>query len=333
MNIYTDKPKVSIVMSFYNEPLQWIRLAVESVLEQTFKDFEFIIVCDQPTYEEGITYIRDIQDDRIRLMINPENTGPTKSFNKAIASANGDYIARMDADDICMRERLAKQVEYLDTHPDVSVCATDVHSIDKNGRITRRNRYEKKHEQALFMISNIIAHPSVMFRKSLQELRNPIYNEDYIYSQDYELWQFLILKGQRIHTLDQALLLYRQSDSQISTAKRRKQIELFRNAHKSLITGWLMNHDIINKDDCNDLKSMLKKSLNAYSGTKDEDRRYLTYIIYVLYFSLGTIDWRWRLKYLMDKRMIAFRIRFIYTFRMLFLYNSRYDRTGLISNA
>lgn len=329
---YTDKPKVSIVMCFYNEPLQWIRLAVESVLKQTFIDFEFILVCDNPSYEDGITYIRNIRDSRVKLLINPENMGPTKSFNKAISYAVGEYIARMDADDICLPERLLRQVGYLDIHPDVSVCATDVHIINQAGRITRRNRYGKKHEQALFVVSNIIAHPSVMFRKNLLELREPLYNEDYMYSQDYELWLFLILNGHRIHTLDEPLMLYRKSDIQISAAKRKKQIELFRKAHKNFIITWLMNHGIIEESDCLDLKSILKKSLEAYPEIKKDEKRYLIYIIYVLYFSLGTSDWKWRLKYLIDGRMIAFRIRFIYTFRLLFLYNSRYDRTGLISN-
>lgn len=324
------RPKVSIVMSFYNEPLQWIRFALESIIRQTFSDFELIIVCDNPKHTEGISYIRNIGDERIRLIINTKNAGPTKSFNIAIESSRGEYIARMDADDICMPERLEKQVEYLDSHPEVSMCATDAHTINKEGKIIRRRRYRKKLDQGLLFISNCFAHPSVMFRRSILEDRNPIYNEDFIYSQDYELWQFLFLKGHRFHTLEQALLLYRKSDTQISSAKKRKQVELFKKAHKSFITGWLLSHGMIETTDSDDLKVMLKKASQAYSKASPEDRKCLEYTIYVLYYSLGTMEKKYRLLYLTDRNLIAFRIRFIYTYRLLFSIRTRRDRSGLI---
>ena len=92
-----NKPKVSVVMSICNEPLQWIRLAVESIQNQTYKNFEIIIVCDNPAFEEGIAYIRQAaaEDSRICLLINDTNLGPTKSFNKAIDAAEGEYITEM----------------------------------------------------------------------------------------------------------------------------------------------------------------------------------------------------------------------------------------------
>ena len=314
-------------MCFYNEPLQWMRYAVESVLNQSFRDYEYIIVCDNPEYAEGIEYIKSIKDDRIHLIINPRNIGPTKSFNIAIAQASGIYIARMDADDICLPERLNRQVAYLDANPQVSVCSTDAHIINEEGKIIRRNRYRNKRDQALNMVSNSIAHPTVMFRKSLLELREPIYNEEYIYSQDYELWSFLILKGHMLHTMDEVLLLYRKSPAQISTAKRAKQAQLFKEAHKSLVFRWLSTHGIAKEDDS--LETMLKKSSQAYPYVAGEERRYLEYIIYVLYFSLGTTDWRYRLKFLADRNLIVFRIRFIFTYRMLFSKKARRNIAGI----
>lgn len=327
MNQTSDRVRVSIVMSFYNEPLQWIRLAVESVLNQTYRDFEFIIVCDNPKHEDGLAYISSLDDNRIKLIINTVNIGPTKSFNKAIASSAGEYIARMDADDIGLPERLEKQVEYLDSHPQVSVCACNAHVIDKDGKITRRNRYSGKRDQALNMISNSIAHPTVMFRKCLLELRNPIYNEDYIYSQDYELWSFLILNGHKLHTLEEPLLLYRKSSGQISAAKKSAQSDLFKKAHENLVIGWLASRGIIDGDK--DLKTILKKSLQAYPATEGEERRYLTYIIYVLYFSIGTLDWKYRLLFLADRHFIAFRINWIFTYRMLFSRQVRRKIAGI----
>ena len=331
MNPHTYKPKVSIVMSFYSEPLQWIRFAVESVLGQTFRDFELIVVCDNPENTDGLAYIRSLQDSRIRLIVNPENLGPTKSFNIAIAASSGEYIARMDADDICLPERLEMQVAYLDSNPEVSVCSTDTHAIDKDGKIIRRRRYRRKRNIELMFISNCIPHPSVMFRRSLLELRNPIYNEEYIYTQDYELWQFLLLKGCRFHMLDKVLLLYRKTRKQISSAKKAKQTELLRMAHRSLITDWLLKQGIISSEDCDDLKTMLLKSTEAFASHKDRhERKCLANIIYVLYYSLGTTDWKYRLKYLADSNLILFRVRIIFTLRLLFSVEKRRHRIGLV---
>ena len=342
-------------MSCYNEPLQWIRLSVQSILKQSFKDFEIIVVCDNPSYAEALAYIQDVKesDPRVKLIVNEINLGPTKSFNTAIAVAKGEYIVRMDADDIALPERFAKQVEFLDSHPQISVCATDTHAIDSNGNIIRRNCYKRKRETVLNIISNSIAHPSVMFRKNLEELRTPLYNEEFIYSQDYELWQFLILKGIRFHTIDEALLLYRKSSGQISAAKKQKQVALFKQAHKSFILNWLLQHKIISADDCDDLKTILSKASAAFrelSKTYDtssdtanrhaqqtekeygteEDKSYLAYIIYVIYFSLGTDKWIYRLKYLTDSNLIALRIKFVYTFRLFFSSKTRRNRTGFL---
>lgn len=327
----THKCRVSVVMSCYKEPLHWIRLAVQSILEQTFKDLEFIIVCDNPDSDECPVFIREIceSDPRVKLIVNETNLGPTKSFNIAIAAAEGEYIARMDADDIALPERFAKQVNFLDSHPEISVCATDTHAIDAEGKIKRRNCYKRKRETFLNIISNSIAHPSVMFRKNLLELRTPLYNEDFIYSQDYELWQFLILKGVGFHTLKEALLLYRKSSGQISAAKRQKQVALFKKAHKSFILNWLIQKEVITEDDCDDLKTILSKASAAYKR-QCVDRKYLAYIIYVLYFSLGTDEWMYRLKYLTDSNLIALQVKFVYTFRLFFSRKTRRNRTGFI---
>lgn len=327
----THKPKVSIVTSFWNEPLQWIQFAYESVLRQTFTDLELIIVCDNPENADGIAYVKGLKDSRVRIITNEMNLGPTRSFNIGIASADGEYIAKFDADDICLPERLRKQVEYLDSHPEVSVCATDAHSIDSEGRIIRRNKYRRKRDHTLLAIQNCIAHPSVMFRRKILELRTPLYDETYKYAQDYELWQFLLMKGYRFHTLDEALLLYRRSKSQISCARKAEQAEYFKKAHRKFITSWLTDHSIITREDTSDLKIMLAKCSQAYPSVTDtEDRKFLTNIIYILYFCLGTDDWGYRFRYLADRNFIAFRLRFIYTYRLFFSRKTRRNRAGFL---
>lgn len=328
-------PAVSVVMSFSNEPLQWLKLAVESILSQTFRDFEFIIVCDNPGFSEGIAYIEEVAkgDSRVISIVNENNIGPTKSFNTAISIARGRYIARMDADDISVPERFERQVRYLDTHQQVSVCATDVHIIDGKGKIIRRRKFRNKMNHDEMLLYNTVSHPSVMFRKSLTDMRNPIYNEDFIYSQDYELWTFLLLNGCRIHTLEDTLLLYRKSRIQISSAKKAKQTELFKKAHKEFITTWMVSKGFIEKKDSEDMKLMLQKCSSAFRQCEDDDRMWLTLIIYVLYLSISTDEWVYRFKYLADTNLIAFRIKFILTFRLFFSRKTRRNRSGFIPEA
>ncbi len=327
-----NRPAVSVVMSFSNEPLQWLKLAAESILSQTFRDFEFIIVCDNPGFSEGIDYIKKVAENESRVIsiVNDSNIGPTKSLNIAISVARGRYIARMDADDISLPERFEHQVKYLDAHPQVSVCATDVHIINEKGKIIRKRKFRRKRNHVEMLLYNTVSHPSVMFRKSLTDLRNPIYNEDFIYSQDYELWTFLLLNGCDIYTLEQPLLHYRKSRIQISSVKKAKQAELFKKAHKEFIVTWMAGKGFIEKEDSEDMKLMLRKSSSAFRHCRGYDKMWLKLIIYILYLSISTDEWIYRFKYLTDRNLIAFRIKFILTFRLFFSRKTRRNRSGFI---
>lgn len=119
---YTE-PMVSVLMSVYGEPLEWLREAVGSILQQTYTDFEFIIVNDNPEREELDGFLRESAtgDRRIHIIRNPENIGLTKSLNIGLRECRGRYVARMDADDVSHSTRFEKQVAYMDAHPDVVV--------------------------------------------------------------------------------------------------------------------------------------------------------------------------------------------------------------------
>ena len=329
-NLY--KPVLSVVMSFYKEPLQWIRLSIESILAQTFRDFEFIIICDNPRYHEAIEYIgRTAADDRrIRLHVNESNIGCTRSLNLGISLSDGRYIARMDADDIAFPERFSKQVKFLDEHPEISICATDAHTINAKGRITRRRRYKKKNEKYGFFISNTIAHPSVMLRKSLLSHRNPLYDETYTYAQDYELWQFLKAKGHKFCTLQDPLLLYRKHNAQISTEHKQMQADFFRKAHRTHIMNWLADKEIICDKDGEDLTAILEKASAGFKTMKGRDRWDLCIVIWMIYYSLILSDGRYRLKYILDRNMIILRTSPLLTYRLLFTKKLRRSRNGLL---
>lgn len=318
--VIPEMTKLSVVMSFYNEPLQWIEHAVQSILNQTYKNFEFIIICDNADNKAGIEYIKGLasRDSRIKMVINQTNLGPTKCLNNAISLARGKYIARMDADDIALEERFEKQVAYMDANPETMVCATDVHVVDEGGSIVRRNRYKRKYNPTRLLLQNTISHPTVMLRKSLIKLRGTIYNEEYLYAQDYELWQYLYLRGIKPYTLQEPLLLLRKSQAQISCSRKQQQDEFFKTAHKHFIKEYLVNKGIITPMESEDLVAMLKKCSAAFKMAKGIEREELTNIIYLLYYSLATKDWKYAFGYLADRNQIIFRVRLIFSLRLFF---------------
>ena len=137
-------PIVSVIMSIYKEPLEWLHESIDSILYQTFKDFEFIIICDNPEYKEGIELLNEYRkkDDRIIIINNVKNIGLTKSLNKGLAVAKGKYIARMDADDIAMPNRFEHQITYLDKNTDLVAIGSSVSIIDEKGRKTGTIRHK-----------------------------------------------------------------------------------------------------------------------------------------------------------------------------------------------
>ncbi|CAM1352043.1 glycosyltransferase [Tenacibaculum ascidiaceicola] len=213
--------KVSVIMSVYAEPIEWIKEAINSILNQTFKDFEFIIVNDNPIRKENIMLLNNFKslDYRVVILKNDKNIGLTKSLNKAIEISKGKYIARMDADDISLPTRFEKQVDFLEMNEDHIVCGTNIKCFEyKDTTVV----YPEDKFMFLFLKSPF-AHPTVMFRNLQKEKGGKIkYNEDFKYAQDYELWSRLYKLG-RFYNLQEVLLKYRVSEQQISKEKLSEQ--------------------------------------------------------------------------------------------------------------
>ncbi len=129
-----DHPKVTVLLPVYNGA-RFLRQAIDSVLSQTWKDFELLVVNDGST-DGTAAILESYSDPRIRILSNVQNIGLTLSLNKGLQSARGEYIARIDADDIALPIRLEKQVSYLDQHPEVGLVATGVKVIDERGHVT-----------------------------------------------------------------------------------------------------------------------------------------------------------------------------------------------------
>lgn len=198
-------PKISVIMSVYNGE-KYLREAIESILNQTFTDFEFIIVNDGST-DGSLEIIQSYDDKRIKIINNEKNIGLTKSLNKALKVARGEYIARQDADDVSLPNRFEKQIKYLEKHPEVALLGTSVYLIDEKGKIIGKRMALAKPTFKELCKGNRFSHGSVMFEKAvITELGG--YNELLRYVQDYELW-LRIAKSYEIRNLTQVLYKWR----------------------------------------------------------------------------------------------------------------------------
>lgn len=190
-----EVPTVSVVMPCYNAE-RYIRTAIESVLEQTFDDFELIMVVDSSTDGTG-DIVREYaeKDSRIVPVFNEHNIGLTASLNKGIDVAQGEFVARMDADDISYPERFEKQVAYLRANPDVCMVATSRERIDEEGNIISAKSIApgKEKLKEMMKVTCSVPHGSVMFRRK-EVIQLGKYREGIHYAEDYDLWLRMIEK-------------------------------------------------------------------------------------------------------------------------------------------
>lgn len=218
-------PMVSVIMSIYKEPIEWIKQAIDSILNQTYSNLEFIIVNDCPEREENDRILTEYKrkDSRISLISNETNIGLTKSLNKALDIAKGEYIARMDADDISLPHRFEKQVTYLDNHQDVAVVGSWIMNIDEKGNKIEEAKYETNPRwvRALMLHNSQVCHPASMYRRTIND-HVVRYDETIKYAQDYALWASLIPYGE-ITNISEVLFCYRKSGQQITSSKKTEQ--------------------------------------------------------------------------------------------------------------
>jgi len=220
-------PTVSVLMSVYNGTC-FLRESIESILAQSFEDFEFVIVDDGSTDRSwDVLSAYAEEDPRILLTRNNENIGLTRSLNKALALACGEYIARQDADDVSLPNRLEKQVFFLDKNPDFVLVSGEIEFVDAESRVTGRSwrACDPLLVQWFLLFGNYVGgHSQVMYRRELV-LAEGGYDEEYRYSQDYELWTRLIERGD-FCILPDVLLRYRTTGEAIGSRHKQEQREL-----------------------------------------------------------------------------------------------------------
>ena len=214
-----NEPAVSVIMSVYNGH-EHLSRAIESILSQTFRDFEFLIVDDGSTDDSfDIITSHSRKDPRIKVLRNEVNIGLTRSLNKALTAVRRQYIARQDSDDISLPERLKRQFDFLTTHPEVCLVGCSAIIIDSSGREIRPRPYNLAPSgiRNFMRRHNLLTHGSVMFRRG-EILALGGYREQFHYAQDYDLW-LRIMERYYIHILPEYLYKTRISLENISMSR------------------------------------------------------------------------------------------------------------------
>ncbi len=226
------RPRVTVIMSVYNGE-KYIGEAVESILNQTYKDFELLIINDGSTdSSKDIIYLYD--DKRIRLINNKRNIGLTRSLNKGIRLSQSEYVARMDADDVSLPTRLEKQVKFMDANDDIALCGTWFQSIGNNSDVVWKVPEHDEEIRCLMLFHNPIFHPTVILRRAVLEQFSLSYNPKYRYSQDYDLW-VRMLAHSKASNLQEVLLLHRFHAQKIGATNSTAQEKVSNEVRLNLI--------------------------------------------------------------------------------------------------
>lgn len=227
MSNFTSNTKISVVMSVYNDEKN-LTASVKSILNQSFKNFEFLIMDDGST-DSSFKLLNTFKDSRIKLFRNKENIGLTKSLNKLIKSASGNIIARQDSDDVSIENRFEKQLDFLFKNK-LDMCTSRAFVKGTKKSIPRYSY--------LFPVNQIIKYKNPFIHGTLFIYRSVLesvglYNEDYKYAQDYKLFLDLINKGIKFQIMPDRLYIL-NTENNISVNHADEQKFYFEKAKKEL---------------------------------------------------------------------------------------------------
>ena len=253
-------PKISVLMCVYNDE-DWLKNSIDSIVNQTFTDFEFVIVNDGST-DNSLEIINSYDDERIIKINNIKKLGLTKSLNIGLNHANGEYIARMDSDDISKTDRFEKQIAFLEKNKTIDAVGGQKINIDRNKKVLKSNyRYPLIDElikwQLYFEVP--FCHPTIMIRKNIFK-KIGTYNENYMYAQDYELWKRMAINNCTLANLDDEILYYRKVEKSASKYKKKIQNKL----HLMVLADYLSHNGfMIKKETVKYFRYCSKKSLTS----------------------------------------------------------------------
>ncbi|MCC8146527.1 MAG: glycosyltransferase [Bacteroidales bacterium] len=275
-------PEISVVMPVYNAEI-YLKESMESILSQTFENFELIIVDDGST-DKSVDTIKAYNDLRIRLIRRKHDY--IYSLNAGMSAAKGKYIARMDADDRMRPERLLVQYNFMEENPDIDICGSWMQTFGENQEQQRIVKYPPTHDAVLrqILFGNVMGHPSVMMRQKLLshfekegEIYN-VYDKEYIYAEDYNCWIYLIKKGCIFSNIPACLMDYRISENQVTQKKysaMRECTNRIQREYLEFLIDFIMNENPV-------YYNLIENSINLFNDQNLSSLE-LRQIIYVLF--------------------------------------------------
>lgn len=217
--------KISVLMGTYNEKRALAAAAIDSILKQTYQEFEFLI-CDDGSEKEFYRWLYNYckKDERIKLLRNKKNRGLAVALNRCLYSAVGSYIARMDADDVSAEKRLEKQIAFLHQHKEYALVGCNAQLIDRNG-VWGERRLQKIPDRRAFLHTSPFIHPSIMMRREVLEKIHG-YSESImaLRVEDYEMFMRLYAAGYQGYNIQENLFLYREDRGSFGKRKYRYRL-------------------------------------------------------------------------------------------------------------
>lgn len=267
---------------------------LESILAQTYTDWEMIIVDDAST-DNTWNILSSYDDVRIKLLKNDENMGLTRNLNKGLALARGNYIARIDGDDVALPNRLERQVNYMESHPNVGLAGTWMQAVGKKTGLLK-STLDPKRLNINLLFDAVIFHPSFMMRKSVLDKYHIKYDESLRYAQDYNI-EYRISQYSDLGNMDDVLGKYRIHDGQISVQKKEEQIRCANKTRKLILNNlgiditdekmavwsdFCMLH-IRESNNCQYIREIIDKIIKANKQKKIYDKGILEEILQYKY--------------------------------------------------
>ena len=298
MNV-ENKYKISCIMSNFNTKANYLTDAIESILNQTYSNFELIIIDDNSTNTDSLEVLEKYKYYKnIKIIYNKKNIGLAQSLNKAINYSTGEYIARMDTDDISNNSRFSKQLAFM-IENNLDICGTFALNFGEKNNLSFTPFFKPEECKCQLFFSTCLIHPSVMIKKAFLKKYKLSYNPNFVCSQDFEMWTNCSDYG-KIGILNEVLVKYRIHNNQVSSSKKELQQNL---ALKVCIKQLSKILDTYNQDELElhkvlcKLKDLefkeLKKLINWIEKILEDNKSRNIYDIntfeYILYYRLLNI--------------------------------------------
>ena len=290
---------VSVVMPVYNVE-KYLKEAIDSILNQTYKNIELIII-DDCSMDHSREIIKSYNDTRIRAYFNTENLQQPRTRNKALKLANGKYIAVMDSDDISLPNRIEEEVKFMEANKNIDICGSFIKTFGGTKSRLVRTPLLDEDFKIISMVTSPVAHSTVMFRHSSFEKYNIQYDIDYKYSQDFELWSRLIFEGAKFANIPKVLLYYRENPTGVtyghsSESQRYNEKVIVRNFKMLFGENYDFKNIFENDHDIDSLKKKvsliieLKNMPNKFNYSREQIECIINYVVKNLVDKYRKID-------------------------------------------